>query len=142
MDFLIRYALGFLGVPYKWGGENPISGFDCSGLVQEILRGAGIDPKGDQTAQGLYDHFEGTSTHGVYGPGVLAFYGKSTREISHVAFMIDQYRIIEAGGGSSSVLSPKDADFNNSFVRMRLVKHRSDLVGTLKPGYSTIGMIS
>jgi len=28
-----RQALDQLGIKYRWGGENPNSGFDCSGLV-------------------------------------------------------------------------------------------------------------
>ncbi len=32
-----------LGKKYRWGGENPLSGFDCSGLVQYSMKtGAGV----------------------------------------------------------------------------------------------------
>ena len=47
----------FVGTPYVWGGNNVMEGLDCSGYTQVILRAAGLDPKGDQTSQGLYDHF-------------------------------------------------------------------------------------
>lgn len=141
MELLIRYAMCFVGLPYKWAGDDAIAGFDCSGLVQEILASAGLDPKGDQTAQGLYDHFAKNSTHGVYGPGVLAFFGKSVREITHVAFCVDSYRMIEAGGGGSKTLTLNDAVTQNAYVRMRLIKNRSDLVATLKPQYTSIGVI-
>ena len=30
-----------LGVPYRWGGESPGSGFDCSGLTQWAWAGPG-----------------------------------------------------------------------------------------------------
>jgi cell wall-associated NlpC family hydrolase len=141
MELLLRYALSFVGLPYIWGGDDPILGFDCSGLVQEILASAGMDPPGDQTAQGLYNFFEKTSAYNKYGLGALAFYGESVTKITHVAFMIDTYRVVEAGGGGSSSKTANDAAKLNAYVRVRLVKHRKDLVAVLKPTYSPIGMI-
>jgi probable lipoprotein NlpC len=34
---LIQYGTQFVGLPYKWGGEDS-AGFDCSGLVQHVMR--------------------------------------------------------------------------------------------------------
>ena len=97
MHTLISYALSFVGTPYIWGGASPDQGFDCSGLVQEILRAAGEDHKGDQTAQALYNHFDKNGDYGKLMAGSLVFFGKDTKHISHVGFMIDEYRMIEAG---------------------------------------------
>jgi peptidoglycan DL-endopeptidase CwlO len=38
-----RIALRALGIPYRFGGESPINGFDCSGLVRWAYRGVGVD---------------------------------------------------------------------------------------------------
>lgn len=138
MKHLIDYAKSFLGCPYKWGGENPMGGFDCSGLVQEILRSVGIDPPGDQTAQVLYRHFEPIAIRNERGAGVLAFYGDSFIRVTHVAFMIDHWRVIEAASGSSNVHTLDDADRANAFVRIRPIDARKDLLVTLKPHYSFV----
>lgn len=39
---IVTSAIKYLGVPYKTGGASP-KGFDCSGLVQYVLREVGVD---------------------------------------------------------------------------------------------------
>lgn len=36
-------AKKYLGVPYVWGGTDPATGLDCSGLVQRVYKDLGID---------------------------------------------------------------------------------------------------
>lgn len=140
MKLIIDYALSFLGMPYKWGGES-IDGMDCSGFVQEILRAAGEDPAGDQTAQDLYNHFDHKGTHGSFSPGALCFFGESTTKVTHVAFLLDPYLMIEAGGGDSSVKTKEDAIKKRAWVRIRPVKSRKDFLGTIRPMYNKIGVM-
>ena len=56
VELMLNYAKSFIGTPYVWGA-NGGGAFDCSGYVQEVLSCIGLDPKGDQTAQKLYDFF-------------------------------------------------------------------------------------
>ena len=37
------FALEAVGIPYRYGGESPDSGFDCSGLVRWAYGRAGLD---------------------------------------------------------------------------------------------------
>lgn len=132
---LVQYAKSFLGLNYLWGGANPLTGFDCSGLVDELLESAGIGLSLKPNAQGLYNHFMKFGVGNIREAGSLIFYGKSEQAISHVAFMIDANRVIEAGHGTSTITSKEAAALNGSFVRIRPYNYRGDIVGYIKPNY-------
>jgi cell wall-associated NlpC family hydrolase len=137
---VLRYAKAQINVPYKWGGDNPLEGFDCSGFVQWVLASVGLDPEGDQTAQTLYNHFKlQGEVIGKLEPGALVFYGPGRKHIKHVAIGIDRYRVIEAGGGDRTTQTHRDACKKGACVRERLYDHRKDLVVIIKPDYHTIG---
>lgn len=132
---LTEYALTFLHQPYKWGGSNPLTGFDCSGLVLEILKSVGIKPFTDGSAQNLYTHFRTNGGAFGVGPGALCFYGKNSMSITHVAFMINNNQILEAGSGDSSTVTLERAKEQGACVRLRSYQNRNDLVEILTPQY-------
>jgi len=139
LDYLEEYAMRFIGTPYRWGGDDPMAGFDCSGFVQELLASVGMDPSGDQTAQALFDYFLNSSNRNPPPcRGVLCFYGRSAREITHIAWMINSLQVIEAGGGGSKTTSLEAAIAQNAFIRLRHYLHRKDLVAMLLPEYPVV----
>ncbi len=41
-DEVVQYALTFRGIKYKWGGNTPQEGFDCSGYVRYVFAHFGV----------------------------------------------------------------------------------------------------
>lgn len=39
---VVAIAMRYLGVPYKWGGASPSTGFDCSGLTMYVFAKIGV----------------------------------------------------------------------------------------------------
>jgi cell wall-associated NlpC family hydrolase len=133
-----EYAMSFCGAPYRWGGENPIEGFDCSGFVQEIMRALGLNPPQDMTSAQLRAYYKKNEINlptkesvRECPPGVLLFYGK--HKITHVAMSIGYGLMIEAGGGGSSTKTTQDAAKAGAFVRIRPILRRGDLVAATDP---------
>lgn len=136
LEVMQEYAWRLVGLPYLWGGDDTIYGFDCSGLAQEILSSVGEDPPGDQTAQAYYDHFKLRARYAKAELGALAFYGKSATRITHVGFCLNSLCFIEAGGGDATTTSVAVAAAQNAFIRPRKITYRSDLVSVLRPIYT------
>jgi len=140
---LMAYAESLLGTQYKWAGNNSIEGFDCSGLVVELLKSTGEPlPFSDMSSQMLFNYYQ--SGHGEWNRqqvGALAFYGESATKVTHVAMFMDQYRIIEAGGGGNLVLTEEDAAAKGAVVRVRPYNYRKDLLAVIRPYFRGIGQI-
>jgi murein DD-endopeptidase len=131
IDVAIDYIKSFIGLPYKWAGDDSIEGFDCSGLVVEFLQCVGlIAEKSDYTANDLYQMFSASK---IREPrkGALVFYGYRTA--SHVGICINQRYMIEAGGGDSNTETREDAIKQNAFVRIRPIFRRPNTLGILDP---------
>lgn len=132
---LYDYAMKLVGLPYRWGGDDPINGFDCSGLVQELLQSCGVYPaKRDTNAAGLWQFFDVPVTTAP-NFGTLAFFGAAINAIHHVGFCLNETQMLEAGGGGSTTLTAKDAADKNAYVRVRPIRFRKDLVGLKHPTY-------
>lgn len=129
----IRYAEHFIGLPYKWGGSNPVDGMDCSGFVQAVLQSVGIDPPGDQTAQALFAYFSKEGQEKRLASGCLLFFGADKSRISHIALAVNEWQMIEAGGGDSTTKTVAEAARQNAYVRIRPVANRSDLRASIMP---------
>jgi len=82
----LNLALTYLGLPYRWGGTSPISGFDCSGFTWYVFKQQGITlPRvaADQARVGLR-----VPTVAELLPGDTVFFADSSGYIHHMGLYI------------------------------------------------------
>jgi cell wall-associated NlpC family hydrolase len=137
MDKLALLAfLSYVGVPYIYRGNSPLTGFDCSGLAIEWGKMTGImRSRYDNSSQGIYNDFSSKWSPSPPKEMAYVFYGTSKRSIEHVAIMVDDKRVIEAAGGDSTTTTMDEAIKRDARVRLRPYNNRSDIVAILMPNY-------
>ncbi|MBN3792207.1 C40 family peptidase [Burkholderia sp. Ac-20353] len=94
-------AMSLVGVPYRWGGNTPTSGFDCSGLVRYVIgRAADVDlPRTTADMSG-----RGTSIDPEQiAPGDLIFFNTTGRPHSHVGIYVGKLRFVNAPSTGGTV---------------------------------------
>lgn len=122
----VEYALRFIGRPYKWGGDDPMEGFDCSGFALEVLKSVGaVADNFDTTAQYLAKLFPRVDTPDA---GALVFFGNGDKAINHVGICLGRDCMVEAGGGTSKTTNLEAAMRQNAFIRIRPITRRKDIV--------------
>jgi peptidoglycan DL-endopeptidase CwlO len=89
----VAIALNYLGVPYKWGGAVPATGFDCSGLVRFVYAQLGINLVHYAASQ--FAAFPKLSPAQLQ-PGDLVFFEPKLDGPGHVGLYIGHDQMIEA----------------------------------------------
>jgi cell wall-associated NlpC family hydrolase len=95
------YALGLIGVDYRYGGETPESGVDCSGLVRYVFQQVtGVTlPRTSKELSRLGNHVASTDL----APGDLVFFNTRRFPFSHVGIYLGDNRFIHAPSTGSEV---------------------------------------
>ncbi len=113
---LVKTARNFIGVPYRWGGESPEKGFDCSGFTMAVYRLNGLMlPRSSwqQWNKGL------PVTKGSLKKGDLVFFATNGRgKVSHVGIYVGKGKFIHAPGKGKQI---KIDSLENSYFRTRYV---------------------
>lgn len=92
---IVNYAEQFKGMWYKWGGSNPSTSFDCSGLVQYVYKKFGLSLPRISAQQAMVGRR--TSIQNLK-PGDLVAWDDSSRNVGadHIAIYIGNGQIMEA----------------------------------------------
>ena len=94
-DNVLFSAIGMVGTPYRYGGNTPASGFDCSGLVDYVFRtAAGVMLPRTTRQMGALD--VPRVTRGQLAPGDLVFFATEGNGVSHVGIYVGKGRFVHA----------------------------------------------
>ncbi|WCM91178.1 C40 family peptidase [Acidovorax sp. NCPPB 2350] len=98
---LISTAMGFLGVPYRRGGSNADTGFDCSGFIRAIYGqtiGLVLPRRANEQAAAT----EKIDKKDLQ-PGDLVFFNTMRRAYSHVGLYLGEGKFIHAPRSGAEV---------------------------------------
>jgi hypothetical protein len=94
-------AMSLVGIPYRWGGNTPESGFDCSGLVRYVVeRSASVNLP--RTTADMSERGESIEPDEV-APGDLIFFNTTGRPHSHVGIYVGKLRFVNAPSTGGTV---------------------------------------
>lgn len=94
-------ALGLVGTPYRYGGNTPASGFDCSGLVTYVFADM-LDIRLPRTSRELSRLQGPRIAPGQLRTGDLVFFGKG-QEVWHVGIYVGEGRFVHAPSTGGTV---------------------------------------
>jgi cell wall-associated NlpC family hydrolase len=115
-SILVSVARTQIGTRYVRGGQTPLRGFDCSGLVRYVLGGLNISlPRtaAEQAEVGLPMGLDTTSLR----PGDLLTFGKTKRGVSHVGIYVGNGRFIHASSAAGRVIESELARPRSPLIR-------------------------
>jgi cell wall-associated NlpC family hydrolase len=111
-----KVAIQAVGVPYRWGGASPASGFDCSGLVHWAYARLGIELP--HSSYALYNLGRQVARRKMKAGDLLFFYG-----LGHVGVYLGGGRMVHAprSGRTVEVVRLAGSDYAAQIVGARRV---------------------
>lgn len=112
------YAKSLLGIPYKYGGTTPRTGFDCSGFVMYVHKKNNI--KIPRVARDQYKSGKKIARHALQ-LGDLVFFETYRKGASHVGIYIGDNQFIHSPSRGKDV---RIGSLSNSYFKPRYLGAR------------------
>ena len=123
---MVEQAMGLLGVPYRRGGNNESTGFDCSGFVRHLYEKS----VGQILPRRAVDQARATEVidREELKPGDLVFFNTMRRAFSHVGVYVGDGKFIHAprAGKAVNVEDMRSAYWQKRFNGARRVPVNGD----------------
>jgi len=129
-DVLFR-AIGLVGTPYRYGGNTPAGGFDCSGLIGYVYRDAAGVTLPRSTREMITLGSPNVARNALQ-PGDLVFFATAGgREVSHAGIYVGEGRFVHAPrtGGTVRLDSLAKPYWQKSYLQAKRVLVTPSLAG-------------
>ncbi len=93
---LVKTAERYLGIPYKWGGTNSRTGFDCSGLTMAVYHYNGLNMP--RVSRDQYRAGQKIYKHQLKRGDLVFFATSGGKRVSHVGIYVGNSKFIHAPG--------------------------------------------
>ena len=100
---VLATAKRYVGIRYRYGGDNPGAGFDCSGFVQYVFGRNGVRLPRTSRLQASAGHSAPLDVASLE-PGDLLLFASRGTEINHVAIYVGGNRILHSTAGAGGVV--------------------------------------
>jgi cell wall-associated NlpC family hydrolase len=113
-----RTAERFVGIPYRWGGDNVVEGMDCSGFVRAVYNLCGLSIP--RTSQDQFKAGDAVTKNDLRD-GDLVFFGSSAANINHVGIYVGGGKFVHAPrrGEEIRVTEVAESYFEKRFIGAR-----------------------
>ncbi|GGJ91397.1 lipoprotein [Pseudomonas matsuisoli] len=101
-DILFR-ALGLVGTPYRYGGNTPDSGFDCSGLIGYVYRDVMGIVLPRSTGDMINLRAPSVSQSALQTGDLVFFATGGGRRVSHAGIYVGEGRFVHAPSSGGTV---------------------------------------
>lgn len=100
---IMATAKRYVGTHYRYGGESPTTGFDCSGFVHYVYAKHGVElPRTSRLQARAGDALPLTVE--ALQPGDLLLFASSGTRVNHVAIYVGNNRILHSSAGAGGVV--------------------------------------
>ena len=100
---VLATADNYLGTRYRYGGDTPDEGFDCSGFVEYVFGRHGVELPRTSRLQATAGRALPLDLKSLQ-PGDLLFFASTGTRVNHVAIYVGGNRMLHSSAGAGGVV--------------------------------------